>query len=1011
MFCFSGVAISSNEKVVAQVAEAISEEPEKDISKDIVDIGQNLTPIRKSPRLNKRDKKTEVEPQKDGNNTPQQNDNSLTNSSTLTKDTSSLNGLTIEEPTNSNTQDNTDGKPKSKDSEIQNISLNSAKLINEITTNPKKSTDFKKSVSVIEESNNDKGRKRTKSWTTITANDTSSENVNSLTKFASGDSIGEKVDIKSSNKSMNKSTSIHNTSIENKENIQILESVSLSAGDTIKILEKTPCKDIQAVVFLEDSDSNSEKLIMDIRNDGDGEGEKNYGGDQCVPVVKQATPKRLTSESFVVEPMDIDETIPENVTIDDYSDKSNSSIQENQKSDLKQNSSQFNEKSSNVNKNSSKSTKTSICLEQESNKSKRKSSIATSEEKDFKDALDRSSISDKSPIKSSISINNTTERSNKSKRKSSLSKVDSDTDKRKSSTSSEIEKKKNESSNKSKRKSESGTEIHNSEKSLNENKSTLVLSQLKDVSLNETSNVSKSQNNTINELSKSVNIPTSEIDKKNNSNYLTSTPLHQKPLQKLAMQINTSIISPKVDVKNTSNANRSKTPVKEVSNVSHDTDSSDESAEDSSERSEMIDDEAEEVSDDYQSGDSRAAEEIQYEREHEITERGETLESGSELESNSDDSDYEKDSFIVSSDEDDKDLLSGSGDDLSLSDNELNMTAKSKNKFNKRKRKEQKNASREMFESRHQLKDSKKSKGNKIESSESESEEAKPQPKKKNRLRIDSSHDVGMNNSDTDESLHVKKKKIKRLSASVCEDNPNEKEITIQNQSVVDCNDPLAVAIKQEPKTPQKDFNMSTVQINNNIEQIQVDTNASVMKLNETSDPLQATLAHEDEESDSDISENMEIKENYDSVLENLNIANNNKIIKAGDTSLNLNKKAKDKIKEPIVDQLNLTQTKKSKKVKAQTGTIDNATAKTNRVEVLALEKKDDGDNSDSIDIRLLFPDDSNDSEANTSKFNPDKNKEPVDEFIPLKRTEAKTNLRESIGMCYKHNFLTISKA
>lgn len=1000
---FIAAVTNSNEKLVMQVAEPITEEPEKETDSKQGN-SKNSTSARKSPRINKNIQKTGDE--------SKQNDKALTNSPKLINKISSS-PLTLQKTTQNNENDNSAAKDS-----VQNLSQNSADIVNETKTYSEESVNAMKTLSAIEELTNDKGnnRKRTKSWTTLPGGDPPAETINDVTKSAAGDGATDKIEIKSLNTSITKSVTLYNTSIDNKENIQEIKTVeNVDSSDTVKILGKSPCKGIQSFVFMEDSDSNSGssvgKLTMDINYD---DGQKNEFGDQCVPVVKHASPKRLASESFSVEPMDIDETIPENVTINDYSDQSSSSL--NGERDTKQNMSLSNGKPSEIDISSNKSAITSsVSMKQESSNSKRKSSITASEESNSsKTALnksDKSLLTNKSRRISSISSqhesgDSSVEKSNKSKRKSSYSKNELGT--------SQVDENINKSLNKSPRKSMSEAETQNLQKSSNsvllfsnENKSTLVLSQLKDVSSNETSNVAKSPNNS-NNFSKSVNIPAKETDNDNLNTlkYLTSTPLQHKSLQKLAMQINTSVISPTAEIKTPLIANKSKTPVKNDPVAKHDIDSSSEESEDiSMDKSKMIDDEAEEASDDYESGDSRNDEERQYEKDHEVPEQGETIESEQNF---SNDSDYEKDSFVVSSDNEDDDLLSGSGDDLSQSDNELKMTAKSKMKFNERKRKQQKNASKEMYEARHNLNESDKRTKSKTksqiqESIESESENEKKKPYKKNRLRIDSSQDLNVDDKDSDESVGVIKKNTKRLSESVYEGNHNENEITATNQSVLEKNDPLAVSIKQEPKTPQKDFNMSTVIINDNIEQMQLDSNTSVLKYNETSDPLQATLAGDDDESDSDISENMDIKQNYDSVLENLNKTNKKqKHVKTHDLSLNLNKKQKVKVNEPIVDELNLTHTKKSKKNKNKpdetNGIIEEPETTNGKKVSITVDKNDEGENSDCIDMRLLFSEDSNDSES-VNKFKLADSKELADKFIPLKRTEAKTNIRESLGM------------
>lgn len=629
--------------------------------------------------------------------------------------------------------------------------------------------------------------------------------------------------------------------------------------------------------------------------------------------------------------------------------------------------------------------------------------------------------------------------STKSKRKSSISNMPNNDS---------IEK------NSDKSKNKSALSLDKTEN--NENKSTLVLSQLKDVSeseINAESTVAKDSNDSNEQLSKSVNVPNvtteKDTDKKNLSlTYSTSTPLQQKSLKKLGLQINTSIIAPnsakKVEKKNISKSKKEASIMSEkkasIMSEKDDSNSSEEEDDDSEvedeenieeeseeespmKGSKMIDDEAEEASDDYESGDSRGDDEREYEEQNEIRDKGETLDSDEE--ELSDDSDYEKDSFIVSSDAEDQGLLSGSGDDLSMSADELTMTAKSKKKFNERKIKEQKKASREMYEARHKLNESPKSKKNnrqRFDTSESE-EEVAAQPKKTRRLRIDSSHEASASQqSDTDKSLFKKRKnKAKRLSESVCDDDEtNEKEVTILDENQTDKDDPLTLlnVIKEEPKTPQKGLNISTVAITNmdEVEEVNVDENASILKSNQTSDPLQATIAENDEEGNTDegsVSENEEITQNFESVLYHLNKSGSK--IKTSNISLDLDKKIKKKTNEPVVDQLNLTQVKKSKKKKGDVA--DNGAEPKKQDKSLTIElhksvdkvaKQDISEgSSDSIDMKLLFTEDSNDSETvrvEKKETQKEDDEEVPEDFIPLKRSQGKTNILENKGMyfiCY----------
>ncbi|XP_052750433.1 putative uncharacterized protein DDB_G0282133 isoform X2 [Galleria mellonella] len=546
----------------------------------------------------------------------------------------------------------------------------------------------------------------------------------------------------------------------------------------------------------------------------------------------------------------------------------------------------------------------------------------------------------------------------------------------------------------------------NLEKTHNETKSTLILSQLKDESSSENS-VAKSPICHINEImSKSFNNvegkDNKNAKKKNSLDYSTSTPLQQKTLKKLTMQINTSEINDSnTEVKQTNSYNEGKHTTSAESNksknldIAQDNSNSEEESyseeesipqkESSKESTSILDDEAEEASDDYESGDSRDDDERQYEKENEILEKGETLDSEDEV---TDDSDYEKDSFVVSTDEDDNELLDGSGDDLSMSDNELTMSKKSKKKYNERKNKEQKLASREMFEARHNI---------------SKSEKLKSKPK--NRQRLDSS------NIDSDEEVIAVSKNHKRnrlhstqeletdklqitkdrqLSDSVLNVSANkETEISLQdNENIFSIEDPLSMQVKSEPKTPQKELEITTVPIADDIEEIDVNDNLSIRNTsNESSDPLQNEKLDENDS----LSENEEIVENYDSVLKDLNNINSKKI-KMVDTSLDSNVKSNKKCKsnEPIIDQLNLTQTKKCKKDRKKSiSNIENSkeTKKTEDNRKSNKPAVGDDDSSDSIDLHLLFSEDSMDS---VNKNTEDKNKK---DFIPLKKSEGNTNI------------------
>ncbi|XP_063361467.1 titin homolog [Cydia amplana] len=577
-------------------------------------------------------------------------------------------------------------------------------------------------------------------------------------------------------------------------------------------------------------------------------------------------------------------------------------------------------------------------------------------------------------------------------------------------------------------------------KSNTNNKSTLILSQIKDVS--STSDNVKSPKLSTHEL-----LSKSDINEKSNKNIKISngnlslndvkgTP-KQNAIPKLAMQTSTPITTQQLGIKTKIEEQKQEGTKKKKSNFSksiNETDSSeedsdnDESYERSVERNKHIDDEAEEASDDYESGDSQDEEDRRYEEENEIVQRGETLTSDDDM---SEDTDYEKDSFVVSSDEDDIELLSGSGDDLSMSDKELTMSKKSKKKYNERKLKEQKNASREMFESRHKLNSSDqkspapKSKKNRMRIDSSllaSDEEVVVNPKKSNRMRLNSTlnesakledTNVSLNKSNknkskqgsdldtserqVDTNISLKKNKSMHVSAT------DEKEITVCNDSTIDNADPLQVLVKQEPKTPQKDMNISVVQFTDReeIENVQVTDGNSIMNQTGT-DPLQATMACEDT---SDSSGNEEILLNYDSVLSELNKDNKTKFNKHN-VSLNSGNTTERNQVEPIIDQLNLTQTKKSKKDKdTKRDVSDSKTIKVSKEK----QKSDNEDSSDSIDLQLLF---SEDNYGSDDEQKSQQNKADDDNmFIPLKKSPGKTSIRESIDITSSQQDINLNES
>ncbi|CAH0626930.1 unnamed protein product [Chrysodeixis includens] len=1211
-----------------------------------------------------------------------------------------------------------------KRTENNNLSITSSNLIKDLDNVPKKpKNDMNKSTNALYDNTLPKPRrKRTKSWTTISVEPTNDITCSSDSEIIKKDNKKKTNSLDTSNISgsgdglMNTSneqnedpnTSVHSDKKNKKRsekslvmeadtstnNVSTLVSASPKAEviseeptnskevdkeakslntfkqdpGTDKLFEQAPTGLITSLVYIDDSDSNSGVKENTAKNFDIG-----Y---QCVPVFKHNLGLNETKEAATnlsCEPMDIDETLPENISLSTFAQKNDSmklddKANESQKRKSSLNTSQIKEDSllnskrnstSNVvsedildgtnlpsrtsleksslkdnsftNNSKRNSTVFNVTIdlkeniEANANKSNRKSSI-TDVVKDVSIKEEANKSNRKSTtLEDSISKNSSTTSAgalvidenidtslNKSKKRGSVSVTTETIEKEESSKSGSVlgENVMNKSSNKSKdkssilnevngdledknlskskRKSSIAQETENHNKTDNDNKSTLVLSQIKDLSQSETNaetNALKESNDTTTKLSKSMNTPNVTLDEeagKKSLTYLTSTPLQQKSLKKL-IQINSSIITPNSTTKFDKDS-ASKNSTKESSVMSQDSskeednddeegdDSEDECEEEESslERSNFMADEAEDAGDDYESGDSRDEEERDNEEQHEIVGKGETLDSEDE-EQYSDD-EYEKDSFIVSSDEEDNELLSGSGDDLNMSDNELSMTSKSKQKYNERKSKEQKKASREMFEARHQLNEKpgskKKNNRQRLDSTSTESDnEVKEQPKKR-RQRIDSSQDISDVHSDADKSLtkkriprlmsvsfceeyqkeitggnvtgseprnkklpmndssqgdsnaqsvanksvsqrtlprrmsvsisnddkeksvaeykgteprnkklpmtdssqnlsHTeadadkslssekygseprnkklplidsnpnvssqsdgdmilsgkKKKKNRLMSVSFCDDiktNEIENEITICEEAELGKADPLALqnVVKTEPKTPQKDLNISTVAVTtvDEAEQVNIDENVTILESNQTSDPLQTTAnADIDEDNESDdssgdnvsISENEEITDNYEQMLNFLNSmpSKNNK---TQDISLNLDKKTKqEKNKEPIVDQLNLTQVKQSKKK----STADEQP----KVEKAKIAEKDKqifeycDASSDSIDMKLLFPEDSNDAVVVNPNKNEqvkdtpkEKNTEVPDDFIPLKRAEGKTNILENTEIANK---------
>ncbi|XP_045485848.1 dentin sialophosphoprotein isoform X5 [Pieris rapae] len=406
------------------------------------------------------------------------------------------------------------------------------------------------------------------------------------------------------------------------------------------------------------------------------------------------------------------------------------------------------------------------------------------------------------------------------------------------------------------------------------------------------------------------------------------------------------------------NINESKNKSKKNKMINDESDDSEISNDESIAKNDLVNDEAEDAGDDYESGDSQDDEDVRYAKENEIIDKGVTLTSDEDF---SNDSDYERDSFIVSSDEEDNQLLEGTEDDLSMSDNELKMTAKSKKKYNERMIKEQKKASREMFESRHKLNIKKKNVIEDDSDSKSDDDDSPKQRKKNNRMRLDSSHETsGLNESKSRTEIK------KRLSESNVNETTDEKEMTQMNVSSEET-DPLATSMKKDPKSPKNGDKRTNTTLD-----FEVSSNRSQLNNleNDEENPLES---EKDDETSSDSDAN-NIISNYDSVLSTLNKAS--KV----DTSLNLDVKKKMKNKRAsIIDELNLTQSGKKE-------SLSNTTLKQNPNKK-DLVKDDDNSSSDSINLNLLISEDSNTDSINTKN---------EDESASLKKSEVKIDLTNS---------------
>ncbi|XP_047507608.1 dentin sialophosphoprotein isoform X2 [Pieris napi] len=461
---------------------------------------------------------------------------------------------------------------------------------------------------------------------------------------------------------------------------------------------------------------------------------------------------------------------------------------------------------------------------------------------------------------------------------------------------------------------------------------------------------------------------------KDNENNVSTESIKSKE-HKLIVNVHSSDEDSSDDMPNLkSNVNESKSKSKKKMLINDESDDSEISNDESISKNDLVDDEADDAGDDYESGDSQDEEELRYAKENEITDKGVTLTSDEDF---SNDSDYEKDSFIVSSDEEDNQLLEGTEDDLSMSDNELKMTAKSKKKYNERMIKEQKKASREMFESRHKLNIKKKNVIEDDTDSKSDDDNPPKQQKKINRMRLDSSHETsGLNESKSRTEIK------KHLSESNVNETFNEKEMT-QNMNVSSQeSDPLATSMKKDPKSPKKGDKRTNTTLD-----FEVSSNRSQLN-NLEKDEENPLESEKDNESSSD-SDTNNIISNYDSILSTLNKAS--KL----DTSLNLDVKKKMKNKRAsIIDELNLTQSGKKESL-SKTTPKQNPNKKD-------LVEDDDNSSSDSISLKLLISEDSNTDSINTKN---------EDEAIPSKESEAKidlTNNEEENMDCGSENLFFI---
>ncbi|CAG5038901.1 unnamed protein product [Parnassius apollo] len=973
-------ATSAIVKNTTPIPEIIVEEPDNvnktsnNKLKTLDNEDKKQSPVRKSPRLLSKKSRLSNSSVPDDKNT-----SSVEGNKSDTHNTSRDNNCKTEKPIVSlteNTDNTIDGKAEIKMSDKHSLSLSSTNLIKDLDTNPKKIfSHIKKSLSEAQKLNKVQcKRHRTKSWTAITTVSvpiegfySDSENVKKKHKNSISDVIKNNI-LKGSgdNSKLNESNIDELNSSENyvksskskkkKESDTFLkqtpnkfnsneEANNLTSNHNVEnvgqirnVLQKDPSSNIQTLVVMEDSDSNS--IQMNIQENKE---------DQCVPVV-----------------------------VDQLENRSD--------------------------------TKTDYIL----------SKSFQNKKEDFKDANDVVTNDTCEPMDVDVTLPDILQ-NKESEMESKLvlnSSIDSNI-------------KNNLISNNTRRSSSDLSTSQNQEKSDSENKSTCIFSQLKDIS--STDNTSKSPQISNNKrLSKLSNIldntqEDTKVNKNLSLNYLTTT-LQQKTgtsdqgNNKSKHIFDSNISKEKVKI----------TTKKDVSGHPATEDSISEKESTSSENN-LIDNEAEEASNDYESGDSQDDEERQYQIDNEILEKGETLTSEDEL---TNDFDYEKDSFIVSSDEEDYELSSVSGDDLSMSDKELKMTTKSKKKYNERKLKEQKQASREMFKARHKLSLSSSSKSSKLKKNilrqrleSSQSEDDIEGSKKNKRNKLNSTANDHAIKSDTDSSITQKKKKKRGLSESSCNETLLvEKEITICKEITNNITDPLRTQIKSEPNTPAKESNNSVGFIN-------TDVIKGTPCEKSTSDLLKLKdLLEDSDNSSSNLSSAEEnIAKNYDKMLNELKI-------KSGNQSLNMDEKYKIKSnpKISIVENLNLTQSKKSKNKSSQSGdtlntnrqstskmvnvkstdelcpkakpsdklkqkTLENdcSPIKQNNIIVeksklkgsKAIKNSDSDDSSDSIDLKLLFSKDSTNS-GDLNKKSRRKSGESLEDFKSLKKSQAKTDTR-----------------